>query len=235
VVGTFGYMAPEQFQGRTSPQSDVYGLAATAMTMLTGVEPEELPHSGLGIDVAKALPAGTPAPLVRALTAMLVPDPDQRVGSVTEALALLSTQPAEVKTEAPVSPVLRDVRELGEAVPSARTAGRGSRARSAMFVMIAAWIGVWYIMRHDHGRHGWLIAVLLTVAIGLTAYVRRARHAAWQAQRERPKVRVAQQATRLRVPPAAESASTSSDNEDDEPHDESEPRVQRREAPRKRS
>ena len=89
VVGTFGFMAPEQFQGRASPGSDVYGLGVTALTMLTGTEPEELPHEGLGIDVARALPRGIPAPLARALAAMLIPDPDQRLGSVDEALALL--------------------------------------------------------------------------------------------------------------------------------------------------
>ncbi len=94
VVGTFGYMAPEQFQGRASPRSDVYGLAATAITMLTGVEPEDLPHEGLGIDVERALPAGTPAPLVRALAAMLVPDPDRRIASVDDALALLREKKA---------------------------------------------------------------------------------------------------------------------------------------------
>jgi serine/threonine protein kinase len=92
VVGTFGYMAPEQFQGRASPKSDVYGVAATALTMLTGAEPEDLPHEGLGIDVARAVPRGTPAPLVRALTAMLVPDPDRRIGSVEEALTILRGQ-----------------------------------------------------------------------------------------------------------------------------------------------
>ena len=49
VVGTFGFMAPEQFQGRASSASDVYGLGATALTMLTGTAPEDLPHEGLGI------------------------------------------------------------------------------------------------------------------------------------------------------------------------------------------
>ncbi len=83
IVGTFGYMAPEQFQGRASPKSDVYGLGATAIAMLTGCEPEELPHEGLGIDVARALSkSGTPAPLVDALTAMVQPDPDRRADSV---------------------------------------------------------------------------------------------------------------------------------------------------------
>jgi hypothetical protein len=97
VVGTFGYMAPEQFQGRASPKSDVYGVAATAMTMLTGTEPEDLPHEGLGIDVARSLPRTTPPALVRALAAMLVPDPDGRVDSVDEALALLRERSDKTK------------------------------------------------------------------------------------------------------------------------------------------
>lgn len=89
VVGTFGYMAPEQFQGRASPKSDVYGLGVTALAMLTGCEPEDLPHEGLGIDVRRAVPRGTPTPLVRALASMVVFDPDRRVDSVDEALAFL--------------------------------------------------------------------------------------------------------------------------------------------------
>ncbi len=87
IVGTFGYMAPEQFQGRASAASDVYGIGATALTLLTGCEPEDLPHKGLGIDVAKAVPSTTPPSLVRTLEAMLDPDPDTRASSVAEALA----------------------------------------------------------------------------------------------------------------------------------------------------
>lgn len=102
VVGTFGYMAPEQFQGRASSASDVYGLGATALTMLTGVEPEDLPHRGLGIDVDAAVPAGTPAALVRALRAMLVVDPDARVkgmGAVLETLRGGEERAAERRPE----------------------------------------------------------------------------------------------------------------------------------------
>jgi serine/threonine protein kinase len=97
IVGTFGYMAPEQFQGRASPKSDVYGAGATALAMLTGCEPEELPHEGLALDVRKAVPAGTSKALVRALEAMLEPDPDRRATSIEEALA----QVEESKAEAP--------------------------------------------------------------------------------------------------------------------------------------
>jgi len=82
VVGTFGYMAPEQFQGRALPATDVYSVGATALTMLTNVEPENLPHRGLAIDVAAAL-GGTVAPELReVLERMLEPDPDRRAPRV---------------------------------------------------------------------------------------------------------------------------------------------------------
>lgn len=82
VVGTFGYMAPEQFQGRALPASDVYAVGATALSLVTGREPEDLPHRGLAIDVRAALGSGAEPWLVRALSAMLDPDPDERATRV---------------------------------------------------------------------------------------------------------------------------------------------------------
>jgi hypothetical protein len=79
VVGTFGYMAPEQFQGRAGPGSDVYAIGATALAMLTGEEPERLPHRGLAIDVEAALAGGRTAGRLRdVLRRMLEVDPDRR-------------------------------------------------------------------------------------------------------------------------------------------------------------
>ncbi len=86
VVGTYGYMAPEQFQGRALPTSDVYGVAATALHMLTDVEPELLPHRGLEIDVAETLKGRHSEGLVAALTAMLRADPDVRSPRVADQL-----------------------------------------------------------------------------------------------------------------------------------------------------
>jgi hypothetical protein len=86
VVGTFGYMAPEQFQGRAAPGSDVYAVGATALSLLTGREPEDLPHKGLAIDVEAALRGQVDRRLIAALRAMLEPDPDRRAASVDTAL-----------------------------------------------------------------------------------------------------------------------------------------------------
>jgi len=82
VVGTFGYMAPEQFQGRALPGSDVYAVGATALAMLTGKEPEELPHKGLAIDVRAALRGVASERMVGVLEKMLDPDPDRRAASI---------------------------------------------------------------------------------------------------------------------------------------------------------
>jgi hypothetical protein len=86
VVGTFGFMAPEQFQGRAAPGSDVYAVAATALSLLSGSEPEDLPHKGLALDVEGALRGQVDRRIVAALRSMLQPDPDQRASSVEGAL-----------------------------------------------------------------------------------------------------------------------------------------------------
>ncbi|HVK63739.1 MAG TPA: serine/threonine-protein kinase [Polyangium sp.] len=95
VVGTFGFMAPEQFQGRAMPASDVYAIGATAVSMLTGRQPEDLPHKGLAIDVEAALGRSARPALVAALVAMLEPDPDKRAGRLAPLLAKLGEAPSK--------------------------------------------------------------------------------------------------------------------------------------------
>ncbi|MGB3310954.1 MAG: serine/threonine-protein kinase [Nodosilinea sp.] len=47
VVGTYGYMAPEQFRGQAVPATDLYGLGATLLFMLTHQSPADLPQERL--------------------------------------------------------------------------------------------------------------------------------------------------------------------------------------------
>ena len=39
VLGTYGYMAPEQFRGAAQPASDLYALGGTLLYLLSGVLP----------------------------------------------------------------------------------------------------------------------------------------------------------------------------------------------------
>jgi len=47
IVGKHAYISPEQFRGKTSPQSDIYSLGATIYFLLTGRDPEPISQSCL--------------------------------------------------------------------------------------------------------------------------------------------------------------------------------------------
>ncbi|MEL7331991.1 MAG: serine/threonine-protein kinase, partial [Cyanobacteria bacterium J06560_2] len=50
VVGTYGYMPPEQFGGRAVPASDLYSLGATLIYLSTGQHPAELAQDNFQIE-----------------------------------------------------------------------------------------------------------------------------------------------------------------------------------------
>jgi serine/threonine protein kinase len=140
VVGTFGYMAPEQFQGRALPASDVYAAGVTALAALTGKQPEDLPHRGLRIDVPAALRDVRPAvsdAFVRALDAMVEPDPDARPARITPLLEVEPPRPAAPTAQVPPQ-VPPQAPPRSERPRRGRPRGRRRRPRSP----IAPYIGL---------------------------------------------------------------------------------------------
>ncbi|HEY5948881.1 MAG TPA: serine/threonine-protein kinase, partial [Kofleriaceae bacterium] len=89
MIGTFGYMAPEQLHGQSVPATDIYALGATIVALAGGIEPEDVPRKGLQMDLDKHLPSLDPA-FRHALTAMTDPDPDHRPQRAREVVALLA-------------------------------------------------------------------------------------------------------------------------------------------------
>jgi hypothetical protein len=87
VVGTFGYMAPEQLHGEATPATDLYALGATIAALASGSEPEHLPRRGLRIDLDAVLP---PSSLRELLARLLEPDPTARPQSVAAVRELLA-------------------------------------------------------------------------------------------------------------------------------------------------
>lgn len=86
VVGTFGYMPPEQFAGQCQPASDLYGLGATLIHLLSGTSPADMIYSGLRLRFEPYLEV--PAP-VRDWLATLVAPLETRCTSARAALRSL--------------------------------------------------------------------------------------------------------------------------------------------------
>ena len=89
MIGTFGYMAPEQLHGQAVPATDIYALGATIVALAGGIEPEDVPRKGLKMDLDKHLPSLDPV-FRQALIAMTDPDPDHRPQRAREVVALLA-------------------------------------------------------------------------------------------------------------------------------------------------
>jgi ankyrin repeat protein len=87
IVGTFGYMAPEQFQGQAVPATDLYGLGATLLFLVTHRSPAELPTERLKISFRSRLQLSER--FGDWLEKMLEPDVEERFSSAKEALASL--------------------------------------------------------------------------------------------------------------------------------------------------
>jgi Protein kinase domain len=96
VVGTYGYMPPEQFGGKTTPASDLYALGATIICLATGQHPSELPQKDLRIDFVDALSnqshprVNLSARTIKWLKSMTESSIDSRLQSATQALIALN-------------------------------------------------------------------------------------------------------------------------------------------------
>ena len=121
MVGTFGYMAPEQLHGQVVPATDLYALGATIVSLAGGIEPEDVPRKGLRMDLDRHLPTLDPT-LRAALAAMTAPEPDQRPQRARDVTKLLAARrPAKAlvvrETISPARPGTRSVRKLFPDVP----------------------------------------------------------------------------------------------------------------------
>lgn len=87
VVGTLGYMAPEQSTGHTTPASDLYATGLSLIHLLSGIHPSELPHLNLEVQFAEKINASEA--MVRWLKRMSAARQSQRFRNAQEALQAL--------------------------------------------------------------------------------------------------------------------------------------------------
>ena len=84
VVGTYGYMAPEQFRGKALPGTDLYSLGATLLYLLTHRSPAELPQDTLKLNFSNSVDISQS--FADWLDKILEPDVEDRFASAEVAL-----------------------------------------------------------------------------------------------------------------------------------------------------
>ncbi|MBI1242458.1 MAG: protein kinase [Nostoc sp. RI_552] len=94
VVGTYGYMPPEQFGGRTVPASDLYSLGATLIYLVTGNHPADLPQKDFRIQFEQHCHL-SPS-LTRWLQWMTEPSLERRTSSAMAALKALNESQLDI-------------------------------------------------------------------------------------------------------------------------------------------
>ncbi len=107
IVGTYGYMPPEQFSGRAFPASDLYSLGATLIYLVTGTHPADLLQEDLLLQFESA--AHLSPSFVQWLEQMTHPNRKQRLSSAKVALQGLAQpvfQPQISPSQTSATPII---------------------------------------------------------------------------------------------------------------------------------
>lgn len=98
VVGTYGYMPPEQFGGSAVPASDIYSLGCTALRLITDSHPADLPQKDLQIQFAQF--TNLSSSLTKWLQKATHPSLDKRLSQALNAKQVLN-QPINLSQKLP--------------------------------------------------------------------------------------------------------------------------------------
>jgi serine/threonine protein kinase len=119
IIGTYGYMAPEQFLGQAVPATDLYGLGATVLFLLTHRSPSDLPQERLKISFRSRIQVSEG--LADWLEKMLEPDVEDRFSSAKEALEALRGRRVVAKSKSRPSVSWKPLVGVGVAAVAAMT------------------------------------------------------------------------------------------------------------------
>jgi serine/threonine protein kinase len=107
LTGTFGYMAPEQLAGQSSPQSDLYALGALAVNLLSRKPPHTLLDHHQRIDLKTHVSLHPRVAML--LERLLDPDPGRRFPSArATATALRACRSVMIAAPPPAAPAPRE-------------------------------------------------------------------------------------------------------------------------------
>ena len=146
VVGTYGYMAPEQFRGQAYLSTDLYGLGTTLLYLLTGTDPAVLPQQKLKIDFSEFV--SLPSDFTNWIDRLLEPEPTRRFETAELALDVLAershlpTLPIQQPTSSKIR-LDRSEKSLSIEIPPVGLSTLSSRR---LGLLVLGWNGLLFII-----------------------------------------------------------------------------------------
>ncbi|MEM9484661.1 MAG: serine/threonine-protein kinase, partial [Cyanobacteria bacterium P01_F01_bin.116] len=147
IVGTFGYMAPEQFNGKAYPTTDLYGLGTTLLNLLSHQNPADLPQRRLRLDFRQAVNVTEEFALW--LEGLIEPLIEERFESASHALVALNQPQRTVAiTQQPTGSQIQlhySRRHLSLKIPPtglSKAAARGHVTLAVVWNSIAWFVGL---------------------------------------------------------------------------------------------
>ncbi|WP_373538427.1 serine/threonine protein kinase [Chamaesiphon sp.] len=148
IVGTYGYMAPEQFRGQAVLATDLYGLGTTLLYLKSGQDPADLPIKQMKIDFRSRVK--TSPDFAKWLERLLEPIPEDRYRNATQALKYLhgKVTPKMSRPQQPIAQISQQGETMKIVIPPIWLATRGSQKTfvSATLLLLLA-ISGWWLMR----------------------------------------------------------------------------------------
>ncbi len=92
IVGTYGYMSPEQFRGKANTTTDLYGLGTTLIFLLTGKHPSSLPQQKLKVKFKNELKTNINSEFYNWINLLIKPNYKKRFTNAQIALNTLQNK-----------------------------------------------------------------------------------------------------------------------------------------------
>jgi eukaryotic-like serine/threonine-protein kinase len=172
IVGTYGYMAPEQFRGQAVLSTDLYGLGTTLLYLKSGQDPVHLPVKQMKIDFRERVKVSIE--FANWLDRLLEPIPEDRYQNATLALDYLDGK-AVTKSSRPKYPIAhisRHDNNLKIVIPPIWFATYSSKDTFITIVLLSLLgIAICWVMQATI-RSGWLWAFFIFITIFMVRVTR---------------------------------------------------------------
>ncbi len=135
IVGTYGYMPIEQYEGRAVPQSDFYGLGMSLIYLLSHTDPTKIPRTGMSLEFREYVQVSER--FARLLAWLIEASPDDRPPN---AQAILDSLAPGLRTLPDLLPPSTPARREGASGTSLQTR-KTVTAVAALLLLLLGFLG----------------------------------------------------------------------------------------------